>query len=299
MIKHAVVEGFKSLVRSFWLSATAISVLTVSLGSVALIATLSTIVGFSVRQLDNQIAIVAYFNEGTPQDVIDQTSLELSDLQEVKEIKFVDREEAQRKIQESSVVADELVQSLQRSNIQVSLDSLEVTPNSSEEYASVEEELKSEKYAETFSEVLSTPSLTENLQRVYYWTRVIGVALVVIFGSISILVMINILRIAIYSFKDEIEIMRLVGATNNYIRAPFIMEGFYFNLIAAVIVTTIFVPSLNVFLPTIQEYLGVSIVSNSNALLNQIYFSLGLTIIVGMAVGIFTTYMATRRYLRL
>jgi cell division transport system permease protein len=299
MIKHAVFEGFKSMIRSFWLSATAISVLTVSLGSVALIATLSTIVGYSVRQLDNQIAIVAYFKEGTKQEVIDQTRNELTGISEIKEIKFINQEEAQKKIQESSEVADQLIKSLQKSNIQVTLDSLEVSPRSSEDYSKVEEILKNEKYKETFSEILATRSLTDNLQKVYYWTRVIGVALVVIFGSISILVMINILRIAIYSFKDEIEIMKLVGATNNYIRAPFIMEGFYFNLIAAILVIIVFVPSLNLFLPNIQKYLGVSIVSNSYALLSQIYFSLGLTILIGMAVGIFTTYMATRRHLRL
>jgi cell division transport system permease protein len=141
--------------------------------------------------------------------------------------------------------------------------------------------------------------LIDNLQKLYYWVGIIGAALVIVFGSISILVMINILRIAIYSFKDEIEIMRLVGATNNYIRAPFIVEGFYFNLIAAIIVIALFVPALNYFLPNIQNWLGISIGNNSYELLSQIYFSLGSTILVGMVIGVLTTYMATRRHLKL
>ena len=287
------------MIRSFWLSATAISVLTVSLGSVALISTVSTIAGYSVRQLDNQIAIVAYFKDNTNRQDIDRIKTDLSKASEIKEIKYINREEAQKKLQDSSEQISKLVASLQKSNIQVGFEYLEVIPRSSEDYQTVENLLKNDKYKDYFIEVLATKNLIENLQKFYYWTRVVGVALVVIFGSISILVMINILRIAIYSFKDEIEIMRLVGATNNYIRAPFIVEGFYFNLIAAILVIIVFVPSLNALLPNIQNWLGVSIAGSSYALMSQIYFSLGSTILVGMLIGIFTTYMATRRHLKL
>ncbi len=299
MFKHAIFEGFKYIIRSFWLSATAISVLTVSLGSVALMSTFSTIVGYSVRQLDNQIAIVAYFKENIDTKTIEATKKDLETIPEVKETRYVNRTQAQKRLQEGSTVADNLIKSLQKSNISFALEYLEVVPKSSEDYAKVEATVRGEKYKDVFAEIQAVPNLIENLQKIYYWIRIIGVALVIIFGSISILVMINILRIAVYSFKDEIEIMRLVGATNNYIRAPFIMEGIYFNVIAALVVISIFIPSLSILLPKIQSWIGASVVASSAALLNQIYFSLGLTILVGIVIGAGTTYVAIHRYLKL
>lgn len=299
MIKHAIFEGFKNLVRSMWLSFTAISVLSVSLGSVALVSTLSTIVGFSVRQLDNQIAIVAYFKEDIDQKTIDSTRSDLSKVSEIKEIKFINREEAQKRLQEGSTVADNLIKSLQKSNIKFALEYLEITPASSETYSKVEDLLRSDTYKNTFSEVQATKNFIQNLQKIYTWTRVIGGTLVVVFALISILVMSNILRIAIYSFRDEIEIMRLVGATNNYIRAPFIAEGAYFNVIAALLVAVLFVPSLNALIPQIESWLQIRVTSNSSALIYQIYFSLALTIFSGILVGVLTSYAATQRYLKL
>lgn len=299
MIKHAIFEGFKNLVRSTWLSFTAISVLSVSLGSVALVSTLSTIVGFSVRQLDNQISIVAYFKEDIDQKAIDSTKSDLSKVTEIKTVKFINREDAQKRLQESSTVADNLVKSLQKSNIKFALEYLEITPTSSETYNKVEDLLRSDAYKDTFSEVQATKNFIQNLQKIYNWTRIIGGALVVVFASISILVMSNILRIAIYSFRDEIEIMRLVGATNNYIRAPFIAEGAYFNLIAALLVVVLFVPSLNALIPQIELWLQIKVTSNSSALIYQIYLSLALTIFSGILVGVLTSYAATQKYLKL
>lgn len=300
MIKHAFLEGFKNIARSFWLSATAISVLTVSLGSVALVATLATVVGFSVRQLDRQISIVAYFNEDVSSETIQQVQNDLKKESKIKEISFINREEAQKRLSEQNQVASELITSLKQSNIDnFALEYLEIVPINSESYIEVENLLRSDTYQGVFFDVRSAQSFIQNLQRVYNWIRIVGIALVGIFGLISILVMVNILRIAIYSYRDEIEIMRLVGATNNYIRAPFIAEGAYFNLFAAAIVVILFIPSLNALIPTIENWLQIRVETSSLNLLSQIYFSLTLTILVGIVVGVGTSYVATQRYLKL
>jgi cell division protein FtsX len=65
MLKHAIFEGARNLVRSFWLSVTAIFIITVSLTSVALVATLIVVTGFALRQFDSQALIYVYLNQGT------------------------------------------------------------------------------------------------------------------------------------------------------------------------------------------------------------------------------------------
>ena len=112
----------------------------------------------------------------------------------------------------------------------------------------------------------------------------------------------NIIRITIYSHKDEIEIMRLVGATNGYIRAPFIAEGILFNLISAIIVSLFFIPGFNIILPNIANWINggnTASAAGTGQLMLQTYAIFGATLLGGLVVGGLTSYFATQRYLKL
>jgi cell division transport system permease protein len=299
MFKHALVEGLKNVVRSFWLSATAISVLAISLGSVALVASFSTIVGFTIRQLDNQVAILAYFKTDVSPDTIQQVQQELNAREDVKEVKYINKDEAKKELENSNSVSAGLIKSLQENNENLAWEYLNITPQSSESYDSINQILKSEKYRDLFQDIVGSEEYIVFLKNLYNYTNLIGLAAVFIFGVVSILVMVNILRIAIYSRKEEIEIMRLVGATNAYIRGPFIAEGTYFNVIAAFLVLLLFIPTVNIFIPYVESWVGVSVNTSSSNLILQMYLSLGLTMVVGIFIGMVTAYLATRRYLKL
>jgi cell division transport system permease protein len=297
MFQKAIIEGFKNLVRSFWLSATAVAVLTVSLASFALASSLSTIAGFTLRQLDNQISITVYFKDDVDSSVIQKFQDDVKSRPEVKQQVFTNKEEAKKKLSESNRVSGSLVETLEASNVSLVLEYLTITPKNSDNYNSLENFVKDEKYSSIIDEVRGSRSIISNLQTIYYWTNLIGAITVIIFGLVSILVMVNILRIAIYNHRSEIEVMRLVGATNNYIRGPFIAEGAMFNIIAATIVLILFIPSLNIIVPYLTSVFNVDI-SLSSDLLLQVYLSLALTISLGVVVGVVTSYLATQKYLQ-
>ncbi len=297
MFQKAILEGFKNLVRSFWLSATAVAVLTVSLASFALAASVSTIAGFTLRQLDNQISILVYFKDDVDASVIQKFQDEVKARPEVKQISFTNREEAKKKLSESNRVSSSLVETLKTSNVNLVLEYVSVVPKNSDSYNSLENFIKEPKFSSIIDEVKGSRDIISNLQSVYYWTNLVGAITVIIFGLVSILVMVNILRIAIYNHRSEIEVMRLVGATNNYIRGPFIAEGAMFNIIAALIVLVLFVPTLNIIVPYLTSVFNVDIALSSELLL-QVYLSLALTISLGVVVGIVTSYLATQKYLQ-
>ena len=297
MFQRAILEGFKNLVRSFWLSATAVAVLTVSLASFALAASVSTIAGFTLRQLDNQISILVYFKDDVNADVIQKFQDEVKARPEVKEQTFTNKDEAQKKLSQSARVSSSLVDTLKNSDVNLVLEYLSVVPKNSASYDSLENFIKDQKFASIIDEVKGSRDIITNLQTIYYWTNLVGAITVVVFGLVSILVMINILRIAIYNHRSEIEVMRLVGATNNYIRGPFIAEGAMFNIIAALIVLVLFVPSLNIIIPHLTEVFKVD-VSLSSELLIQVYLSLAVTMSLGVVVGVVTSYLATQKYLQ-
>ncbi|MEI6728662.1 MAG: permease-like cell division protein FtsX [bacterium] len=305
MFKRAFLEGVKNIVRSFWLAATAVTVLTVSLASVTLVATLSTVVGYAVRNLDNLISIPAFVQESVSDDQIPGLTNKLQTIPDVKSVKYYDKEAANQALREgvTSVNLD-FAKSQVESDKNLVFRFYLITPKNSESYGKIIETLKGVDFQDYWKQkdVVGDVKFIDNLISFNSWVRIIGVVLILIFALISILVMSNIIRITIYSHKDEIEIMRLVGATNGYIRAPFIAEGILFNLISAFIVSLVFVPGFNIILPNVANWInGANVSANAGAgqLMLQTYGIFGATLVGGLVVGGLTSYFATQRYLKL
>jgi cell division transport system permease protein len=124
----------------------------------------------------------------------------------------------------------------------------------------------------------------------------IGLIIIIIFVLITVAITFNTLRLTIYSSREEIQVMRLVGAGQGYIRAPFIVEGVMYGLIAAIITLLIFYP-LTWWLgnATANFFGGINIFDYYIA-----HFPLFFLIIAGSGVvlGAVASYLAVRRYLR-
>ena len=297
MIKNAFIGGMRNLLRSFWLSVTAISVLTASLFLVAFFAFITTSVGFYLRTFDQSIAITAFFNEDVAEDTINVMIDDLRQLPEVGEVEFQNREEVQTGFSEQGL--GETVDNLKANNLDVGLENITVIPESAEVYNDVLNVVQSEKYADIVNDVSGSNGFADTLRRYHFYINLGGTVIVIACALVSILVMVNIIRITIYQRKGEIEIMRLVGATNGYIRGPFVVEGLYYNVIASVLVGAAFLLMIQLALPYITDYFDIQTTKNTNALLYQMYFSLGVTILSGIVIGMITTYAATRRHLKL
>jgi cell division transport system permease protein len=304
MLKHAIFEGTKNLTRSFWLSITAIFIILVSLTSVALVASLWVVAGYTLRQFDNQAVIYVYLQKDVPAENISEMEKALKEQSEIKDVTFINKDKAVEELKNNPIAGRtfENVKKLSSQNntgLDFIKESFKVIPQSSESYNKTEAFIRQERWSAIVDEIQGTQDFINNMQRVYYWSGIIGTILVFIFGLISILVMINILRIAIYSRREEIEIMRLVGATNSYIRGPFVAEGILYNFIASIFVFIIFIPILGFLSPSLERWLGVSVNTSSGNLLNNIYISLTITNITGLIIGGVAALVATQRYLKL
>ncbi len=124
----------------------------------------------------------------------------------------------------------------------------------------------------------------------------LGLAIIILFVATSILITFNTIRLAIYTAREEISIMRLVGASNMYIRGPFVFEGILYGLVSGIVTLVFFYPLTLWLGPTTQSFFGsVDIfdyyISN---------FPLTFLIIVGsgVALGACSSLLAVRRYLK-
>jgi cell division transport system permease protein len=298
MLRRFITEGIKNVTRSVWLSITAIMVLTVSLFSVTLIIGLSVTIGFTVRNLDTLVSFPAFFRENVVEEQIKNTIIpQLKTLPNVKNVEYFDKEKA-RKALDTGSAANFISQLKQDENLawRYAL----ITPDKSENYKTIVQSVKEGKYRDVFEDIPNSPDFIDNLIKFYSWTTFISIAMIVIFGLISVLVMSNILRMTIYNHRDEIEIMRLVGATNNYIRGPFVAQGVIYNIVSAGLVTLLFVSLVGFFAPPLKAFLGISSLSNGNGadLIAQIYLSLFLTMAASIGLGVFTVYVSIQKYLK-
>jgi len=124
----------------------------------------------------------------------------------------------------------------------------------------------------------------------------VGVVLGIVVGVIAILITFNTIRLTIYSHRQEIEIMRLVGASNWYIRMPFIVEGIIYGVCGVVAASLVMYPLLGWLSPRVSGFIPGSDVMG--------YFQANMLIIVliqlavGVGLGVVSSGIAVRRYLK-
>lgn len=140
-------------------------------------------------------------------------------------------------------------------------------------------------------------SAIEGIARAVVFADRVGLIATIIFVVISSLIVFNTIRMAIFNRKDEIEMMKLIGADKNFIRGPFIVEAVVYGFIAAILATVLGVAGLYWLNGKVID--GVQIQPTLDFVITYIGFvALGM-ILVGALIGIISSLLATRRYLKI
>jgi cell division transport system permease protein len=137
----------------------------------------------------------------------------------------------------------------------------------------------------------------ENIGRVASFTERTGLTLSIIGVVISVLIIFNTIRMAIFNRRDEIQMMKLIGADRNFIRGPFIVEAVMYGVFSALITAAIVYPLMLTQASRLEGY-GIIIAPTLSFL--ESYPSLVLIglIILGAAIGVISSFLAIRRYLK-
>jgi cell division transport system permease protein len=126
----------------------------------------------------------------------------------------------------------------------------------------------------------------------------IGIVASVVFASISMLIIFNTIRMAIFNRREEIQMMKLIGAERSFIRGPFLVEAIVYGFFAAIIATALGVTLLMLAAPSLEGS-GLSATGTSEMVTYYAGFVLIGMIILGAIIGVISSLLATRRYLKL
>jgi cell division transport system permease protein len=290
--------GFQNFWRNSWLSAATISIIVLTLFVISSLLLLNVISQSLVASLENKVDVSAYFNSESPENDILAVRQDLIKLPEVKSAEYVSKDEALKQFKETHKDNSTLLQSLSELDDNPLQASLNIKAQSASQFEAIANFLEQSKYASLINKV-NYHQNREVINRVSSLATNIGRGGIIasfILALMAVFVTFNTVRLTMYNWKDEISVMRLVGAGNWYIRGPFVVEGIIYGILAAFFTLIILYPILYFVSPKITSFLPeVDLLYFFEANIWQI---LMLLVGVGAALGSLSSLIAIRRYLR-
>lgn len=292
--------GFTNFWRNRWLSLVATTVIMLTL----LVISIFSLIGLGITKTTNEIRgkidLVVYFDDKATDDEIRQLQSTLTAKPEVKQVEYVSKEQALEIFQRIQGV--ERVRNVVTPQDNPLPRSLRVKPDDPSSIEVLATEVKGTQLAQDGKiRSLSFDKNSALVQRLIGITRfvtIIGILLSSIFLLISILFIFNTIRLAIFARKDEIEIMKLVGANDIFVKGPFLLEGGTYGVIAAFLAFLLMNLSIVVIAwVTRRSVTGIDIPIHS-FFEGYIWWIFLGQILLGLFVGILFSWWAVRRYIR-
>lgn len=296
--KRIFQSGWQNFWRHIWLSAAAISVMTITLLVISVLVVLTFLTSLSLSTIKEKVDISVYYKPGTTEEVINLNAERIKQIPNVSEVKYISADQAYLDFQRRHADDPLILEALKELNDNPLFPTLVVKSSDISKYPEIARALALQK-----SEAVQKVNYEDNRRAIDTLGKLTGgltkagTVLALLFALVSVLVMYNTVRLTIYNRREEVEIMRLVGATNWYIRWPFIIEGALYGLASVLLSAAILLPVLSSFVPRINDFLGIdlALASVNSALMWQI---LALQLLLGIVLGVLSSLFAIRKYLR-
>ena len=298
ILKRIFRTAWQGLIRNSWLSVACISMLAISLMILGSILIFNDITTNLVKLLEEKMDISIYFNRDVPEEDILKIRDELIGNDKIAKIEYITREEALKRFEEKSSHNQTIMKALEELGENPLAAFLSVKAKNTAYYTDIIEEISHS----SFKDKLMTVDLVKN-QRVI--DRINALSKGIKFGSLfsiiiaailSVLISFNTIRMAIYSLRGEIEIMKLVGASNWFVRGPFLLEGAIYGLAASIIAIILLMPLTFWISPKLESFM--SEISISGYFWSHFWFIFGIQALFGIVLGIIAGFWAMNKYLK-
>ena len=283
-------EAFKNLRLNLLMSVTAMTTTAICVLILGIGMLVNAHVESIIRQAGQDVTITAYFPDDASEEKIEGVRRSVEGYPEVGEITYVSKEAALGRFSEMMADQPDVVEGISSDILPAPL---EIQLNDSRDSNAVADKLLAEGFA---GEDLRYPQQT--IDRLNQVTSYVIWALrgaTALFFVASVLLIFNTIRLSIFARRKEIEIMKLVGATDDFVRTPFVFEGLAQGLIGAGFAALLVVWANALFVDWAHEVLPFIPISSSAV--NTLAVLLVL-ISVGVIIGIVGSYLSVRRFLK-
>lgn len=292
-------EGKENFRRNGWLTFATISILSLSLFIVSLSFLLGMTTKLVLQNLREKVSVSVSFNPDVSEERILGIKDELSKYKkEIASVAYMSRDDALKQFLADSGNDPVIAQAVEEIGENPLLASLIIKAVTPEDYPLIVDRIKSSTFQNDISRINyeKNKKIFERLDHINQTTGTVGLILGTLFIFVAILITFNTIRITIYSHRQEFEIMRLVGASNIYVRMPFIFEGALYGLVASV-VTMLFLAVVAYYIAPLTQG-ALSQGNFMDLFLDIFWYVLSGLILLGVSLGVLSSIIAIRRYLK-
>lgn len=296
--------GVNNFSRNTWLTIAATAVMTITLLIVFTTLIARNILVDTVDDISSKVDMSIYLKTDTPDDVGNAIKSDLEKLSNVERVTFINaadvRADSAVQNQDESDVLEAIKEAANKNFaiIRVNLDNINDT-------SQLEEFVKSNEQVKEYLDPRREPSFAgerrDAIKSITQWVSVAergGLIATIIFVTISSLIVFNTIRMAIFNRKEEIQMMKLIGADRSFIRGPFVVEAVVYGFIAAVVATILGLIGLYAIKDRLMSY-QIPVQGTIDTVTLYIGFVLLGMIFLGALIGVVSSLLATRRYLKI
>jgi len=291
--------GLTNFWRNRWLSFASTLIMSLTLLVISIFVILTLVIGKTTDSIKSKMDISVYFNDSANMEQIVNLQQKVAGRTDVREVVYVSKEEALaifRNQQQGKRVSEYIKPEenpLPRS--------LEIKAQAAESLKDIAQYLDQAEFKNIVQNISyqENKKIIERLIAITSFVKELGLLLSLTFVIISVLVVLNTIRLTIFSRKDEIEIMRLVGASDIFVKVPFIVEGLLYGILATFISSGLLWAGVVVIAPRIEQYLGSSVSSRMTSFFyDHFLIIISLELLVGITISIVCSLMSIRKHLR-
>ena len=291
-LKRGLRDSFKSVFRNFSLSVAAVACSTITLILVAVSIIVSYNVDSITKTLESELTIVVYLKKDVPDEQIENLKSSFVKMKNVEEVEFKDNDEWKLEMKEYSETYSTTLDYLEENPL---LDSFIVKVKDVNYLKETTDAIREFEYVESAN---YGEGMAENLISAFGIIEKITIFIVLALVFVTAFLISNTIKLTIFSRRNEIEIMRLVGTSNSTIKLPFVFEGFILGFLGSIIPILITIYGYVLLYDHFNGYILSPIITLVKPFNFVIYVSL-ILLVIGCVIGMIGSYRAVRKYLKI
>lgn len=296
--------GVNNFSRNAWLTVAATAVMTITLLSIFMTLSARDILINTVDDVQDKVDLSIYVKTEVTDETVETISKDLNKLSSVETVSYTSPEDARQDFAENNKSNPDALNALNQATNRFP-GTFRVVVKDINNTAQLEKYTKTNKtYLENRDENRD-PSFSgggkDTINTIGSWVSLaerVGYVLSAIFVALSSLIIFNTIRMAIFNRKEEIQMMKLIGADRQFIRGPFIVEAVVYGFIAAIVATGVGIGMLMLVQRGLSDF-GAAVNPTIDTITTYIGFVLLAMIALGAVIGILSSLLATRRYLKI
>lgn len=289
---RSIRDSFKSVFRNFSLSIASIACTTITLILVSVALIVSQNINNVTNKLESELSIVVYLNKETTLDEASIIEEKIKNIENVNTVEFKSKDEWKIEMQSYSETLDTTLAYLDTNPL---LDSFVVTVDDATAFSKTAETIRGFEHVESAD---YGAAMVDQVVSIFDVVEKVTFIMVIALILVTAFLISNTIKLTIFSRRNEIEIMRLVGTSNTAIKLPFLFEGFTLGIIGSIIPIIVTIYGYIIVYDRVDGYLFSQMIELVKPF-NFVFYVAIVLLVIGSVVGMFASFRAVRKYLKI